>query len=177
MPQGFRRAPGGRKLGRVGRASASAAHWRRAPSIGANAEAQATSAHTQSPRITPSSFFFFLFFCFCFVFSSCGEWDANKFVGVVSADTRGARVDKRKRCSVGPRCERLTPRCPRSYRRNSSSSPPPVCRLRREVRMATAKPEETGVPGAAKSHHLNDRFQYYLRNQDDEGSYGLHNFH
>ena len=45
------------------------------------------------------------------------------------------------------------------------------------MRMATAKPDEAGVPGAAKSHHLNDRFQYYLRNQDDEGSYGLHNFH
>jgi len=27
------------------------------------------------------------------------------------------------------------------------------------------------------SRHLKDRFEYYLRNQDDEGSYGLHNFH
>jgi hypothetical protein len=81
------------------------------------------------------------------------------------------------RFSAGLYCERLTPRRPRSDRRNSSSSHPFVCRLRREVRMATAKPDEAGVPGAAKSHHLNDRFQYYLRNQDDEGSYGLHNFH
>ena len=50
MPQGFLRAPGGRKLGRAGRA-ASARHWRGAPSTGAKAEAQATSAHTQSPSI------------------------------------------------------------------------------------------------------------------------------
>jgi hypothetical protein len=53
-----------------------------------------------------------------------------------------------------------------------------LCRLRREQRLATASPDD--VPkgaSAATTRHLNDRFEYYLRNQDDEGSYGLHNFH
>ena len=50
--------------------------------------------------------------------------------------------------------------------------------MRREQRLATASPDD--VPkgaSAATTRHLNDRFEYYLRNQDDEGSYGLHNFH
>jgi len=50
--------------------------------------------------------------------------------------------------------------------------------LRREERMATAQPDD--VPrgrNSITSRHLKDRFEYYLRNQDDEGSYGLHNFH
>ena len=50
--------------------------------------------------------------------------------------------------------------------------------LRREERLAKAQPDDVPRGGnSVTSRHLKDRFEYYLRNQDDEGSYGLHNFH
>ena len=77
LPQGFRRAPGGRKLGRTGRDSASAPHWRGAPSTGAKAEAPATSAHTQSPRIT---LFTALLLCMFSLERECSEFSHELFV-------------------------------------------------------------------------------------------------
>ena len=76
-------------------------------------------------------------------------------------------------CCSCPPFRALPPRPLRADRRLCA-----LCRLRREQRLATASPDD--VPkgaSAATTRHLNDRFEYYLRNQDDEGSYGLHNFH
>ena len=51
--------------------------------------------------------------------------------------------------------------------------------LRREQRLASASSSDLDLSAGqdATKLHLYDRFKYFLRNQHDEDSFGLHNFH
>ena len=52
--------------------------------------------------------------------------------------------------------------------------------LRREQRLASASSSDLDLPAGqdpATKLDLYDRFKYFLRNQHDEDSFGLHNFH
>ena len=43
--------------------------------------------------------------------------------------------------------------------------------------MQIATTPDSEIPTSGESGHLKERFVHFLKYQDNEGSYGLHNFH